>query len=596
MRKPWSISTTVRNPERLREFLEVLKMFEGKPFTKECQINYQICLIQQKLYIPKLIPSVYKHYYEDPNTVMPFEVAREIFELQNYEDPPMRGRQSVNPLNKLGFAIARENEGNIKITELGNQFLKGNYDIGDIFFKSLLKLQFPNPWSKDFNEKDNFDIVPFIATLHLMNEVNRKSDKNGLSKDEFCFFVPTLINFKDINKQCERILEYRRSENKREFLIKCAEEFYEGHVTKTKINNLYDYGDNTMRYFRLTRFFSVSTNPLGQYWEIDTSKSRAIEIEELTNMYDGSSFKFSSLNDYLAYLSDITKPELPWEKTEKLLEIALTLKDSILKTAESNKIELNATEQSVILVDFSKLNKEELENEIKILRQINLSIKEKINKAVLVSNSQAIENIILNLKNIKILKKYDPEQFEKCISDAFKIINDEIQIKPNFPVDDNGEPISHSPGNKPDIECYYESFKAIVEVTLNSSSLQWVQEGQPVMRHLRYFEKKNKNSDVFCIFIAPKIHNDTYSTFWTAVKYEYDGTPQKIVPLQSEQFAILLENLLKLLKKNKRYSHHDLHKLYSIIVNGTKNLSSYSEWETSIQENLLRWSKELEER
>ena len=596
MKKPWSISTTVRNRERLREFLEVLKMFEGKPFTKECQINYQICLIQQKLYIPKLIPSVYKDYYEDPNAVMPFEVAQKIFKLQKYEDPPMRGRQSVNPLNKLGFAIARENEGNIKITELGNQFLKGEYDIGDIFFKSLLKLQFPNPWSKDFSKKDNFDIVPFIATLHLMNEVNRKSDKNGLSKDEFCFFVPTLINFKDINKQCERILEYRRSKNKREFLIKFAEEFYEGPTTKTKINNLYDYGDNTMRYFRLTRFFSVSTNPLGQYWEIDTSKSRAIEIEELTNMYDGSSFKFTSLNDYLTYLSDITKPELPWEKKEKLLEIALTLKDSILKIAESNNIKLNAAEQFVILVDFSKLNKEELENEIKILRQINLSIKEKINKAVLVSNSRAIENIINNLKNIKILKKYDPEQFEKCISDAFKIINDEIQIKPNFPVDDNGEPISHSPGNKPDIECYYESFKAIVEVTLNSSSLQWVQEGQPVMRHLRYFEKQNKNSDVFCIFIAPKIHNDTYSTFWTAVKYEYDGAPQKIVPLRSEQFAILLENLLKLLKKNKRYSHHDLYKLYSIIVNGTKNLSSYSGWETSIQENLLRWSKELEER
>ena len=164
-------------------------------------------------------------------------------------------------------------------------------------------------------------------------------------------------------------------------MIKFAEEFYEDSTTKTKINNLYDYGDNTMRYFRLTRFFGISTNQLGQYWEIDTSKSRAVEIEELINTYDGSSFKFSLLNDYLAYLSDISKPELPWEKTEKLLEIAQTLKDSILKTVESNKIKLNATEQSNIFVDFDKLNKEELENEIKILRQINLSVKEKINKA-----------------------------------------------------------------------------------------------------------------------------------------------------------------------------------------------------------------------
>jgi hypothetical protein len=35
MKKPWSISTTVRNPERLRDFLIVLKQLEGHPFDKE---------------------------------------------------------------------------------------------------------------------------------------------------------------------------------------------------------------------------------------------------------------------------------------------------------------------------------------------------------------------------------------------------------------------------------------------------------------------------------------------------------------------------------------------------------------------------------
>lgn len=32
MKKPWSISTTVRNPERLRDFLVVLKTLESKKF------------------------------------------------------------------------------------------------------------------------------------------------------------------------------------------------------------------------------------------------------------------------------------------------------------------------------------------------------------------------------------------------------------------------------------------------------------------------------------------------------------------------------------------------------------------------------------
>jgi len=47
------------------------------------------------------------------------------------------------------------------------------------------------------------------------------------------------------------------------------------------------------------------------------------------------------------------------------------------------------------------------------------------------------------------------------ITEALKIINDKITIKANYPVDDDGEPVFHAPGNKPDIECYYEAFKAI---------------------------------------------------------------------------------------------------------------------------------------
>jgi len=42
MRKPWSISTTVRNPERLRDFLKVLKRLEGQEFTSENQVKYQV--------------------------------------------------------------------------------------------------------------------------------------------------------------------------------------------------------------------------------------------------------------------------------------------------------------------------------------------------------------------------------------------------------------------------------------------------------------------------------------------------------------------------------------------------------------------------
>jgi len=45
MKKPWSISTTVRNPDRIRGFLEVLREFEGVEFDEKQQIRFQIKLI-----------------------------------------------------------------------------------------------------------------------------------------------------------------------------------------------------------------------------------------------------------------------------------------------------------------------------------------------------------------------------------------------------------------------------------------------------------------------------------------------------------------------------------------------------------------------
>jgi len=52
MPKLWSISTTVRNPARLTDFLRVLKQLEGTDFNKEGQKKYQILLIKERLYKP----------------------------------------------------------------------------------------------------------------------------------------------------------------------------------------------------------------------------------------------------------------------------------------------------------------------------------------------------------------------------------------------------------------------------------------------------------------------------------------------------------------------------------------------------------------
>lgn len=183
IRKPWSISTTVRNPERLRNFLRVLKQLEGEEFNRENQIKYQIMLIQAKLYKPMRLTQEQKEIFEDPTVEnIPYEMAEKLFCSKDYVDPAMRGRQSVNPLNKLGFSIAKEKMGGVKITNLGNLFISPDANVGHIFFKSLLKLQFSNPISTDFSEEKGFNVRPFIVAMHLMKKTE------GLSKEEF--FTP----------------------------------------------------------------------------------------------------------------------------------------------------------------------------------------------------------------------------------------------------------------------------------------------------------------------------------------------------------------------------------------------------------------------
>ena len=594
MRKPWSISTTVRNPERLRDFLRVLKQLEGQSFDTSNQIKYQVLLIKERIYKPLNIPVDYLKYYEEPETEIPYKVAEQIFIMQKYEDPPMRGRQSVNPLNKLGFSIAREGYGPIIITELGNKFLSDDYEIGYIFFKSLLKLQFPNPWSADFSEKEGFDIMPLITVMKLIKKINGEAEKKGLDKNEFNLFVPTLIKFDQVDEYVQRILEFRKAKNKDEYINNFAKMFYQTTtIPANKINNLFDYGDNIMRYFRLTRYFKVSMDPLGSNWIIDLEPSRKVEIEQLLDMYKGASIKFETVTDYLNYLSYIEQPLLPWEKRDNLEKVVQTLKYDTNNLIKEGKLQISQEQQTFLDMEIHDLDKNQLEKYKDQIRAFNLELKERIKKVKLMSDLNKVEEIIVTLQDIKKLREYEPEQFEKLVTEALKIINDEIQIKPNYPVDDDGEPVSHSPANKPDIECYYKKFKAIIEVTLNSSKLQWVLEGQPVMRHLRNFEIQHQNDDVFCIFIAPRIHIDTYSQFWISVKYEYNGIPQKIVPMTSEQFAMLLDTLLLLLKKGKRFSHIELYELYTNIVNESKRLVSFSNWALFIEKSLADWQQRI---
>ena len=205
MKKIWSISTTLRNPERLRNFLIALKDFDGQIWDKTNQINFQINLIKLRFYgyensqFESSLSEEHKEILSNISHELTFEEARAIFDSKNYEDPAMRGRTSFKPLQKMGIVFLKNNR--VFISSLGKYLLSNNYDLGELFFKSFLKWQYPNPVDIEFKDKNFYNIKPFIAILHLINEVNKLCEKQnlkvkGISKLEFEIFGQSLINFK----------------------------------------------------------------------------------------------------------------------------------------------------------------------------------------------------------------------------------------------------------------------------------------------------------------------------------------------------------------------------------------------------------------
>ena len=329
MKKPWSITTTLRNPKRLRSFLVVMQQLENSKWSLENQKKYQILLIQNRIYgygsrqFYNGLSQEQVALIDAASQEISFEKAEEIFNAKNYKDPAMRGRQSINPLKKIGLVAIKG--GKVFITDLGKLFLKDDFDLGEIFFRSFLKWQIPNPDSRDYPDTGDYDIKPFVGVLHLINEVNKRSidlgeKAKGINKPEFSLFCPTLVNSENIELYAEKIINLRKklkdkSKQEQKIFFDNYQKIFAQEFLDTSnqeeinklLQNLKDYGDNTIRYFRLTRFLYIR----GGGFYVDLEPRRRVEIENLLHFDNAQSKIFGNKEKYLDYIADITEPRLP---------------------------------------------------------------------------------------------------------------------------------------------------------------------------------------------------------------------------------------------------------------------------------------------
>lgn len=593
----------VRNPERIQPFLEVLKEMEGEEFNEDGQIKYQVLLIQNRLYEPFNLPAELQRLYETLEDKMSYSDALSIFEFMKREssiladDPGVRGRTSVAPLTKMGLAVAKKTSGPTVITDFGNALLEKKIDLGEAFFRFLLKWQLPNPESSGYKKEDGYDIKPFVGVLHLVQEVNRlmiaeNKKPKGVSREEFNIFGPTLINHEDIEEYAKKILEMRRERknlndrSQKQYINEYRNRWAAGFIQSNDpqkiakfVADLKDYGDSAIRYFRLTQYVIIR----GSGYYIDLEPRRAIELGALLSGDDSEALDTFDASTYFAYLSDSAQPILPWETGPQLMSIAKEVFDDLARYEV--KLSLSPKYDS----QFDEMKDSDLKTLIAEMRAYRRELQEEVNR-VASQSTESIKEYVSALHNIRS-QDNPPLALEKYTALALHALNDAIKIQPNYPVRDDNEPTFTAPAGVPDIECVYESFSSIAEVTMLTNRSQWYNEGQPVMRHLRDFEDVNSDKSAYCLFISPGLHRDTINTFWSSVKHEYEGSKQKIIPLTIDNFSLILATLIHCKELNKPFTSLHLVTLYDAIADSVGTCQNAGEWIEAIPGIINGWQK-----
>lgn len=591
--KPWSISTTVRNPERLRDFLSALTEIEGEVWNHTSQERFQIILIQRRLYGAHRTQFLADLDLADVALLngeddIPFADAERIFRAKGYVDPAMRGRTSFKPLEKFGFATINPGDRVVRITRAGNELLNQANDMGDIILRAMLKWQLPNPIEAgEFPPSRGYRVKPFVATLHLIKKVNDLCNEQGLnatglSFEEFDAFVPTLIDWEKIDEFAKMIVEIRLAcqglntaerEAKQQALIAEA-------ISDFDRRHLRDYGDNIRRYFRLTRFIRYRGN--GRF--VDLEPRRSVEIESLLESDFGQPQDLQDA-EYRDYLGNPDLPIFPWQSHAELVRIYQDVVAGIAQLDAALVLKLQSDYPIVA-------DERTLDANIVALRQtwLDLQRSEEILSWQAPEKTREVADILAGLSRPKACT---PVDLELHVANALMSLDAAEKVVPNYPVGADNLPTFTAPGGVADIECFYEGFNLACEVTLMRDSKQWVHEGYPVLRHVHEFLHSHEGTATYGLFLAPALHGDTVDVFWGGASGNYRGETVNVFPLRFRKFAQILDTCAKFRSNGGVIGIAEIQRLVTGLATATGDCPNSLEWPSRLDAAVDAWCDSL---
>jgi len=464
--KPLLFTTTIRNPERLKNFLTVLSKYDGKILTNKIIDKIAKTLIQKGLYQPMKISQAIKNKWR--NEIELSETETEKVFLDNPQSHKEAGfEKGWSSRFDTWFKIAKELgfvwywfDEKIRFSESGRMLLDKEKPENElmVFANAFAKYQRHNPFRRVLNK--NVPLILLIQTIKLLNK-DTNYNGTGISRTE----IPLLLCWKNNNAEnlyCEikkLRKKYGYSPSNEVILEICYNLLNE---TKRDDNSIIgDYPDDFIRKMRLTGLFSLRGG--GRFMDVNTKETATVDyiLENYTSFQE-----FETEKEFFDYIGKID---------HNLISMTSVFKAPIRTT----KAEL---EKWVNYYAWESIKTE----------MLNLAQKKSSDDDILKIIEQPLR--LEFLTSLAILKKLP-----------------NVIVKPNFISDDEGLPTSFASGGKPDIECLEKQGTVLVEVTLLTGTQQHIRESFSVHRHLEGYVKKGVKS--YSVFISPKSFIDTERYF-----------------------------------------------------------------------------------
>lgn len=497
--KPLLFTTTMRNPERIKDFLSILKNYNGKVLTNSLVIEVVKELIKNGFYETMFMKRsrVIQEKMKNGETLTDKELEQIIKNSpQNHQERGFdKGWASrfdtwYKLTKELGFVYYEMNK-KIEFSKIGLMLVDNEHPEFEqqAFLNSFVKYQRNNPFKRVLNEN-----APLILLLETIKRINQNEEFNGkgITRNE----IPIVLCWRDNNSEAlyKQIIairgKYGYNPSGEVILEICDKQTGGRHSSNKDKTILQEYPDEFLRKMRLTGLITI--RGFGRFIDLNTKEMQKINYALKTySKYK----KYKTERDYFDYMSSIDKGLFSFE-VKPIIDIQIERR-LLIKWAEHYKWD---------------------------------KIKDELTK---LSLNQSSKDEILRLIPA-------PMRLEFLTSLAIVIKYPEVIVKPNYISDDEGLPSSHAIGGKPDIECEELRKYILVEVTMLTGTQQNIREMPSISRHLK--DRIDLKQDAISLFIAPIIFDDSLR-FSKFIKHD-EGL--KIYPFSIKEFLSHIEknNLL----------------------------------------------------